>query len=289
LDPENLIVCVLIIIHKEQPSEFEKISILQCAKILNKRDIYFICPQGFNEEIYKSLAPTAIFHKVEPKWQRNYNMFNRMKILPILYERFRRYKYILFYEPDAFVFRDELDYWCSLDMDYWGAPWFENFAKKEGEGEFLGVGNGGFSLRKVQSHLEVLNSFKWLISPAENWKFRMQTKPRGLRWARQFGGFLLDYLYRNNSFKWLNSYQGHEDQFWGLSVSHKFKWFKVPDYKMAAAFAFEMQPHRLFALNSNHLPFGCHAWWKYDLPFWKPFIEGFGYNLEILFNNSATR
>ncbi|HMC84001.1 MAG TPA: DUF5672 family protein, partial [Chitinophagaceae bacterium] len=74
--------------------------------------------------------------------------------------------------------------------------------------------------------------------------------------------------------------QGHEDQFWGLSLSKKFEWFKVPDYKTAAAFAFEMQPHRLYILNNNQLPFGCHAWWKYDLDFWKPHIEKFGYRLD---------
>jgi Protein of unknown function (DUF5672) len=280
LESKNLTVCILIIIHKEQPSEFEKISILQCAKILNKRDIYFICPEGFNGEIYRSLAPSAVFHFIDPKWQKNYSMFNRMKVLPFIYERFRQYKYVLFYEPDAFVFEDVLDYWCSKNLDYMGAPWFENFDNKEGQGEFLGVGNGGFSLRKIESHLKALKTFAWLVNPRENWKFRMKTGPKGLTWFKHAGGFLLDYVIRNNSYKWLNKYQGHEDQFWGLSLSKKFEWFKVPDYKTAAAFAFEMQPHRLYILNNNQLPFGCHAWWKYDLDFWKPHIEKFGYRLD---------
>lgn len=92
-------------------------------------------------------------------------------------------------------------------------------------------------------------------------------------------GFVLDYTVRNNTHKWLNSYRGHEDQFWGLSVAKKFSWFKVPAYEEAAAFAFEMQPHRLFELTGHRLPFGCHAWWKYDLDFFKPHIEAFGYRL----------
>jgi Protein of unknown function (DUF5672) len=279
LEPKDLTVCVLIIIHKEQPSDFERISILQCARILSRRDIYFICPEGFNVEIYKSLAPSGTFYHIDPKWQENYGMFNRMKVLPFLYRQFQRFKYILFYEPDAFVFNDSLDYWCSKDLDYVGAPWFENFYSQEGKGEFLGVGNGGFSLRKVQSHLRVLKTFSWIVSPKENWKIRMKSSPTGLKWLKQAGGFLLDYVIRNNSHKWLNNYPGHEDQFWGLSVARTFKWFKVPDYKTAASFAFEMQPRRLYLLNDAQLPFGCHAWWKYDLDFWKPHIEKFGYQL----------
>jgi hypothetical protein len=282
LESKDLTVCILIIIHKEHPSDFEKISILQCARVLNKYPIYFICPQGFNSEIYKSLAPSAVFYPINPKWQKDYGMFNRMKVLPFIYESFQQFKYVLFYEPDAFVFEDSLDYWCSLDLDYIGAPWFTDFSSEEERGDFLGVGNGGFSLRKVESHLKVLKTFTYLIPPGENWNFRMKESPRGLTWLKQASGFLLDYLVRNNSYKWLNNYQGHEDQFWGLSVPKKFSWFKTPGFSVAISFAFEMQPRRLYRLNNNFLPFGCHAWWKYDLEFWKPHIERFGYQLNSL-------
>ena len=97
---------------------------------------------------------------------------------------------------------------------------------------------------------------------------------------KNLGGMLLDHTVRNNTHWLLNNYRGYEDQFWGISVPKKFAWFRVPSFEEAAAFAFEMQPRRLFDLNHEVLPFGCHAWWKYDLDFWKPHIEKFGYKLE---------
>jgi hypothetical protein len=92
-------------------------------------------------------------------------------------------------------------------------------------------------------------------------------------------GFLLDLFTRNNTFWLLNSYKGFEDQFWGLVAAKNFRWFKTPSSQEAMKFGFEMQPRKLFELNGRQLPFGCHAWWKYDLEFWRPYITAFGYSL----------
>lgn len=160
-------VVILIIIHKPSPSAYERISLTQCARVFEKRKLVFICPQGLNVDEYRTLCPTATFDFIDPRWQKDYGMFNRLKILPFLYERYSTWDYVLFYEPDAFVFRDELDEWCAKEYDYLGAPWFTGFNSKEGEGEFMGVGNGGLSLRKVKTHLKVLNTFSFVHSPAK--------------------------------------------------------------------------------------------------------------------------
>jgi hypothetical protein len=275
----NMSVAVLIIVYKPVPSAYEQISLLQCARIFEKRKIVFVCPEGLDTQQYCTLCPAADFDHIDPAWQQDIGRFNRLMILPFLYERFGAWEYVLFYQPDAFVFRDELDEWCAKGYDYVGAPWFEGFSSKEGCGDFIGVGNGGFSLRKVQTYLKVLNTFSFITSPRENWDKRRQQQPEPKQWLKHAAGFVLDYTIRNNTHKWFNSYRGQEDQFWGLSVAKKFPWFRVPPYHEAAAFAFEMQPHRLFELNKHQLPFGCHAWWKYDLDFWKPHIEKFGYRL----------
>jgi len=41
---------------------------------------------------------------------------------PAFYDAFKAFDYILIYQLDAFVFRDELEYFCSLGYDYIGAP-----------------------------------------------------------------------------------------------------------------------------------------------------------------------
>lgn len=56
--------------------------------------------------------------------------------------------------------------------------------------------------------------------------------------------------------------------------------FKVAPVKTALEFSFETEVRKCFEENGKSLPFGCHAWQKYDLIFWKPYIEKFGYKIK---------
>lgn len=53
--------------------------------------------------------------------------------------------------------------------------------------------------------------------------------------------------------------------------------FRVAPQETALEFAFEMNVRECYAKNGNKLPFGCHAWHRFDLPFWKVHIEKYGY------------
>lgn len=269
---------VVLIIYTLDLSPYEKISLQQCLEVFKNRPLIIVKPNSLSVSDL-DLNGNILLENFPDMDFSNPGTYSRLLLSRGFYERFIGYQYILIVQLDAFVFKDELDKWCSGNFDYLGAPWFENFSSKEGEGDFIGVGNGGLSLRKVETHLKVLNTFSFLLSPRENWLNRKKQHLRGLQWIKHSAGFFLDYTIRNNTHYLFNSYGGHEDQFWGLSVAKKLDWFKVPQYEEAAAFAFEMQPHRLYALNNNQLPFGCHAWWKYDLEFWRPHIEHFGYSL----------
>lgn len=57
-----------------------------------------------------------------------------------------------------------------------------------------------------------------------------------------------------------------EDVFWSCCDSEK---FKVAPTEVALGFAFETQVRKCYERNHFQLPFGCHAWTKYDLDFWK--------------------
>lgn len=48
--------------------------------------------------------------------------YNEMMLSPDFYRRFQVYDFMLIYQLDAFVFRDELDEWVAKDYDYIGAP-----------------------------------------------------------------------------------------------------------------------------------------------------------------------
>lgn len=280
-------VCIVIPVYQdlEKLSPFEIISLTQCLRILPSYPIVLAGPARIRWQAYE-----AFFKKEEVPFKfkifghhffLGIGGYSRLLLSPKFYRSFINYDYILIHQTDAFVFKDELRAWCDSGVHYIGAPWFGNFSHEDESATLTGVGNGGFSLRNVKAHLRVLHSFSYLSRKKDNWSKRMSTNPRGLRKVRQYIGFALDLVVRNNTFWLLNSFRGFEDQFWSLVAPKNFPWFKIPSTQEAMAFSIEMQPRRMFAMSNGQLPFGCHAWWKYDLEFWKPYIESFGYQLSF--------
>jgi hypothetical protein len=276
-------VIILVISHKEKLSYKEQISLLQLYRILGKYPIKFICPKGLNTSYYSDLLPNIEIDFINAWWQSSYENFGKLKIRPFLYRRYKKYKYILFYEPDAFVFRDELTEWCARGYDYIGAPWFIGYSDGDST-DFLGVGNGGFSLRKTSAMLNVWK-FKYFYRMTVSAKellgiLKTKNKSSGF-WKKLFNvvvfSFKLVGIFNNSHFIMKRLY--YEDVFWGQSVPEYFPTFNVANVKEAIAFSFECKPSVLYELNDKKLPFGCHAWWRYDLAFWQPFIEFFGYNI----------
>ena len=90
------------------------------------------------------------------------------------YSAFREYDYMLLYQLDAFVFKNELLYWCNKNYDYIGAPWiaskqtllkkielqFKSKRKQKRAEIFFKVGNGGFSLRRIQKFFDITEKYK---------------------------------------------------------------------------------------------------------------------------------
>jgi hypothetical protein len=275
----NKKVVVLIMIYQESLTQFEIVSLKQCLTVLKSHNLRIVKPISLNLSSWGLNLDQITYENFPDKYFKGIGAYSRLLISPAFYKRFIDFEYLLIYQLDAFVFRDELIQWCNSGYDFIGSPWFENFSSEDGNARLTGVGNGGFSLRKVQSHLKVLHSFSYLSQPKENWTLRMSAMPKGLNLLKQAGGFILDLITRNNTFWLFNSFRGFEDQFWSLIVPKNFTWFKTAGIKEAMNFSIEMQPRRVFSMNDRKLPFGCHAWWKYDLEFWKPHIENFGYHL----------
>jgi hypothetical protein len=262
-------VVILIIAHKSELTKEECASLKQCFEVLGNHPIKLICPEGLDVIKYNELIPQIEFDFIDPKWQATYTMFNRLKIEPFLYKRYKKYEYILFYELDAWVFRDELAKWCSLGYDYIGAPWYKGYTKAKNDSEFIGIGNGGFSLRKVKTHLKALNSFSYCDSPIkflEDCSFIQKINPKNLLKV------LLNLTIRNNTFYLFNDFIKNEDYFWGVVVKNNFKWFNVPTEQEAASFSTEKKA-QIYYEKHKQLPFGCHGWFKYEQEFWQQHIE----------------
>lgn len=63
-----------------------------------------------------------------------------------------------------------------------------------------------------------------------------------------------------------------EERFIANRAIHYYPAFKIAPLEVALRFAFECVPRYCFEKNNFTLPFGCHAWAKYDREFWEPYL-----------------
>jgi hypothetical protein len=176
----------------------------------------------------------------------------------------------LIYHLDALVFSDELLAWCATDIDYIGPPWIPS--QDAPWVKTAAVGNGGFNLRKVASHLKVLNSGIPSVNPDEYRKIDVSKsgkQPNFLSMPKKY----LKRLRCFNNVRWEARRWSKADEYFWVRRGVHFN----PDYKVASVeeglrFGFEVAPKLCFELNGRKLPFGCHAWTRYDRAFWEPYL-----------------
>lgn len=267
---------VVIPVYRARPDHNETISLRQCISVLGSHPITFVAPLSLDLSNYLRLLPDAHVEYFPRRYFAGINGYNRLLTSPWFYQRFLLYEFILIYQLDAFVFRDELADWCTTEYDFIGAPWFEGYAYADEASLPIGVGNGGFSLRRVSSFLKALYSLGGL--GAVEVRFSGQNA-----WPRKVAGCLslaMQSVIRSSPYYILSETQRNEDGFWGFYITRTLKWFKTAPLKVAASFSAEVNPRLVYELNLHTLPFGCHAWRKHDYAFWQPYIRKCGHTPE---------
>lgn len=272
----NNIVSIIIPVYRENLSVFELISLRQCFSILGAYKIQIVCPKRMEFGVFHmSQKDRATFVFLDDINFEVIASYNHMLLSVWFYELFINYKYILIYQLDCFVFKDDLIFWVERGFSYIGAPWFKNsIACISNEFEFEGVGNGGFSLRNVKDCIKVLKSNKKIKSLKDcifigDSKFGIKTLVLGVN--RYFKKYSFKYIKEDKTI--------NEDKVFS-HAGKRFKFFKIPCAQVASRFAFEEHPDFLYRKNDRELPFGCHAWFKYDLEFYKPFLKEYNYFID---------
>ncbi len=262
--------CVIIIpVHKPDPSYYELISFEQAYRIFYKFPIYIVAPEGLNLKAYQEIVPAIDVKYIPATYQNSLLNYNKLKLSQYFYKLFACYKYLVTYELDAFAFKNDLELWCNKGYDYIGAPWFEGYAETTSD-NLMGVGNSGFSLRSIEA-------MRKGIKVAE---YNDPTKPKHYYknvWLKL--QFWLTALLPIENIYLQDADLLNEDWVIAELIARRAPGFKLAPINEAIQFSFEVKPEALFELNNYQLPTGCHAWWRYNLPFWKPFIENFGYKL----------
>lgn len=266
------LVVVVIPIHSENPTPYELISFRQCFKVLSKYDIVVIAPNGLSLQKYREQVVTFRVLYIDSSWLSSILKYNKLKLSNFFYSLFKDYNYLLTYELDAFVFKDELTEWCNKGYDYIGAPWFDGYTSPTLENKIVGVGNSGFSLRNIYTIRGILKHF-YFYNPKESSGRKNKVKN------------FINYPFRKlknltgENFTIQKYYDWYEDYFFSTIVPTKVPDFKIAPVNDAMKFSFEVNPEILYEINDRQLPFGCHAWLRYNVTFWKPYIEKEGYTV----------
>lgn len=287
--------CVVVIpIYKNVPSLIEQASIRQTFHVLGRHDIVFVTHEDCNLNIYSKIVKsegrtmqTTFFNK---GYFDSTVHYSDLCFSEEFYLRFKNYEYMLICQPDAWVFRDELEYWCSRGYDFIGAPVFFPYNKRHFTRIFYGVGNGGFCLRRIEHCLKIVRSDRNCIFLRPSilakiyWNAILYNEEYGRsRLSRLWLPFLAiaKMLGFRNSIAQFKKKGCEEDMLFSVWAKHAWGHnCRVPDELEAARFSMEVNPEYLYNKVGKQLPFGCHAFekWEYE-SFWKKHIQIEGSNL----------
>ena len=241
----------------------EEISLQHLHHFLGNADKFIIAPESLELSF-----PEFQIQRFADSYFSGIPGYNELMLAPEFYQSFADYQHILIYQLDCLVFSGDLESWCEKNWDYVGAPWFQGY-ENESSGELWAVGNGGLSLRNVRRCLKVLgNKARVDLLVREN--IDREVLEKNDAQARLSVKKLLRKHGYGNDPKWfLDQSIVNEDKFWAFEARHLLPGFRIPSPEQALAFSFEYDPRICFEKNGSRLPFGCHAWAKYDADFWK--------------------
>ena len=258
-------IAIVIPIYRDFLDKYEQESINSIIRNFNDFEIVFAAPENLTFESYQTYFSQLNNYRVVNFNQdcfKSIDAYNQLLLDSNFYSIFSNYKYILICQLDVYVFRNDLLDWMNKGYDYVGAPWtgskrnFINLTFEKINGfirkikgknpknmeRLFKVGNGGFSLRKVEKFIQ--------ISEEESNQINLFLKEKP------------------------NSDYHVEDVFWSLYVPKIYKDYKIPEWQEALDFCMDRKPEEALKLNNNVLPMACH---RFNQPkpykFWRKYIK----------------
>jgi hypothetical protein len=231
----------------------QRVSLAHLAAHLGRYDTFLAVPDSISGTIDE--LPTRRF---DARFFTSHRGYNSLMLSPRFYSAFRDYEFMLVYQLDSLAFRDDLERWCDLGYDYVGAPWTRRDADRGPY--FTGAGNGGFSLRRVETCLRAVQA---RMRPGPRARIALSHALAIARRAARGPAAVATALRTPYLF---------EDKFLALHASALVRGFRVAPAHVAVGFAFETEPRFCFAQNGGRLPTGCHRWAVNDPEFWRPFL-----------------
>lgn len=238
------LVAIVVPFHKATLAANELLSLQRCRDVLKSYPRFLAVGDSLETQALQQVDAALQVARFPDRYFASWQGYNLLCRSPEFYERFLGYKYILIYQLDCYVFRDELQDWCAKDYDYVGAGWprYEHLMESKKwyvKAPFLKLllsrtAQGGFSLRRVSAFYNASRRQAWLLKCIRNLP---------------------------------------EDVYWS-SIGQRLHYpFKTVGIKESVKFAFDASPELCFHISGGQLPFGCHGWYGKHAAFWKDKIE----------------
>ena len=246
--------CIVIPIYKEKLDLDEKFSLKRLNHIIGGKDydVYFVKPNSLNDlDEYRLLLKNLKVNTIsfDDKYFKNTSTYSKLLINSGFYKKFKEYEYMYIYQTDCYLIKDDLEYWSKQEYDYIGAPIFaysagwKDYKHLDNQGKNIPskyipqVGNGGFSLRRISTFIDMLSIDGDLISTGELKREE-----------------LLQVVF--------------EDKFLCNDLESRYELIR-PNWKIATHFAIDMNPDIAYRIFNNQIePMCVHAWPK-NIEFWK--------------------
>jgi hypothetical protein len=252
---------ILVPVYRSVIDPQETVSLESTFRVLGRHHLVMVKPEGLDTSALEARFPFKAVETFEPSYFASIRGYNRLLLSTEFYQRFLGSAFMLICQLDVFVFRDDLARWVAAGYDYVGAPWVSKTEvsvrihqlKMLLSQRLFGVedkvyryetrnrvGNGGFSLRKVETHHRLSVEMKDAI----------------------------DHYLRHQG-----THHYHEDIFWSIEPSKRGHAHRTPQVAEALTFSWDINPDRLYAMSGRRLPMAAHGWYKgRHLAFWEPHV-----------------
>lgn len=247
--------CIVIPIYKEQLSDTEQLSLISLYKKTNGYNhTYLVCPKGMNISKYKNIYPNIHTIEFDKSFFENIYTYSQLCVSYNFYNLFGIYDYMIIYQLDTYLFKDNLKDWVNMGYDYIGAP---AYAK----GPILTnikdpyLYNGGFSIRKIKT-------FRYLTDPNSKFRILNTLSDDEISKIKYEDMYFTNIIPNTYGFK-LNLPK------WNIAIQFS---FDIPNSSEEHVKNFTKQ-----IISSIPLPTGCHGFSKHKeyLDFFKQYINEF--------------
>ncbi|GAB3182076.1 DUF5672 family protein [Telluribacter humicola] len=168
------LVTVVVPVYNSRLTPFEEKMLEQCTATLVGFPILFISEDNLDLSGLKEKYPDCTQYTFDSKYFESRSALSRLLLTEDFYERFDWSEFILLFECNSYVYRNELRYWCHqgydliqaapTDLDRSPSLWHSitsiSRAKVLSAGSVTELEGSGISLRRVEKLRKALNKYK---------------------------------------------------------------------------------------------------------------------------------